>query len=231
MQPYFFPYLGHFSLIAACDQWIVFDITQYTPKSWMNRNRILHPNQGCKWLTVPLANGSIHIRTEEARLLDPIAARDSVLGHLSHYRRAPHYAAVRELVAEAFTEDSSLVRLNARALQAVCRYIGLPFPHRICSEIDLPLRSGLGAGDWAREICAALGAKSYVNPIGGRALFDPASFTARGIELDFLQADTFTYDTGRFGFEPNLSVLDALMWNRPETVRAAVERYRLVPAT
>jgi hypothetical protein len=30
MQPYFFPYLGHFALIAAVDEWVVFDVTQYT---------------------------------------------------------------------------------------------------------------------------------------------------------------------------------------------------------
>ena len=71
MQPYFFPYLGHFSLIAAADEWVVFDVTQYTPSSWMNRNRILHPVRGWKWLTVPLANGSIHIRTEQAKSPTP----------------------------------------------------------------------------------------------------------------------------------------------------------------
>jgi hypothetical protein len=46
MQPYFFPYLGHFGLIAAVDQWIVFDVTQYTPKTW-NRNPSLHPDTSC----------------------------------------------------------------------------------------------------------------------------------------------------------------------------------------
>ena len=25
MQPYFFPYLGHFALIDAVDKWVVFD--------------------------------------------------------------------------------------------------------------------------------------------------------------------------------------------------------------
>jgi hypothetical protein len=46
MQPYFFPYLGHFALISQCEKWVVFDITQFTPKSWMSRNRVLHPKQG-----------------------------------------------------------------------------------------------------------------------------------------------------------------------------------------
>jgi hypothetical protein len=68
MQPYFFPYIGHFSLIAACDEWVVFDLTQYTPRTWLNRNRIRHPCGGAKWLTVPIAGSSIRLRIHEARL-------------------------------------------------------------------------------------------------------------------------------------------------------------------
>ncbi len=68
MQPYFFPYLGHFALIAHTDAWVVFDISQYTPKTWMNRNRVLHPTDGWTYVTAPLSNSSIHIKIRfEAR--------------------------------------------------------------------------------------------------------------------------------------------------------------------
>lgn len=82
MQPYFFPYLGHFALIASTDAWVVFDITQYMPKTWMNRNRILHPKESWNYISVPLSNSSISIRTSEARVLDLAKACDSVLGML-----------------------------------------------------------------------------------------------------------------------------------------------------
>ncbi|MBK6282548.1 MAG: WbqC family protein [Draconibacterium sp.] len=42
-QPYFFPYLGYFSLISAVDKFIFFDTSQFNRKSWMTRNRILKP--------------------------------------------------------------------------------------------------------------------------------------------------------------------------------------------
>ena len=38
MQPYFFPHLPHFALIDQTDRWVVLDVTQYTPQTWMNRN-------------------------------------------------------------------------------------------------------------------------------------------------------------------------------------------------
>lgn len=228
MQPYFFPYLGHFSLVAACDEWIVFDVSQYTKRSWMTRNRVLHPGGGWQWVGVPLAQASMHMRTADAQLLDPAGACRRLLGQLSHYRRAPHHAAVAGLVEEVFAgAGSSLVELNVRGLAAVCRFIGLPFRYRVASALDLDLPPEPGAGGWAPGICSALGATDYVNPAGGQGLFDPAEFARRGIGLQFLQAWPFAYGTGRFRFEAGLSILDVLMWNEPGAVLDAVRDYAL----
>jgi len=41
MQPYFFPYLGYFSLIKYVDKFILLDEVQYIRHGWINRNRIL----------------------------------------------------------------------------------------------------------------------------------------------------------------------------------------------
>lgn len=235
MQPYFFPYPGHFALIAHCDEWVVFDITQYTPKTWMNRNQVLHPNGGPNWMSVPLTNGSISITTAQARVADLVGTCTSVLGKLSHYRRqAPYYAAVEAIVLESFAlpeGDDSLVHLNVRGLDAVCRYLGLAFKRRIASSLALDLPVGLGPGEWALEICSRLGADCYLNPSGGRALFDPAAYRARGVELCFLLHEGLEYPQGRYPATPGLSILDALMWNPPERVREALtSRSRVIQA-
>lgn len=230
MQPYFFPYVGHFSLIAACDEWVVFDVCQYAKRGWMNRNRILHPTGGWQWVTVPLSQAGMGMRTDAATLLEPGETCRRVLGQLSHYRAAPYFEAVREVVRGVFQDGgTSLVSLNVRGLAAVCRHIGLPFRYRVASALGLALPDAPGAGGWAPAICAALGATAYVNPIGGRVLFDPLEFERRGIELGFLDARPFEYRTGRFGFEPGLSMLDVLMWNAPETVLEAVRSFEMVP--
>ncbi len=224
MQPYFFPYLAHFSLIAAVDRWIVFDTSQYTKQSWMTRNRVLQPGGGWQYVSLPVANGSMSIRTKDVLLADVAATRARVLGRLSHYsRRAPYYAAVVRLVEKAFdSRDASLVELNLRGLRAVCRYLNLPFDMAVLSRMDLRLPEHLGAGEWALEICSALGADSYVNPVGGRALFDPAAFTERGIELRFAETAPFEYQPRDLPYEPGLSVLDVLMWVPPEQVLAGL---------
>jgi len=222
MQPYFFPYLGHFALIAHTDAWVVFDITQYTPKTWMNRNRILHPVTGWNYVTVPLSNSSINIKTHEARVLDVAATHKSILGKLSHYRhRAPYFNGVVKIVNEVFAslKNDSLVSLNTQTLRVVSNYLDIPFRMQVCSELNLPLPTDLAPGEWALEISSQLGASGYVNPVSGGQLFDPSRFRARNISLHFLQFDTFVYETPPYQYERDLSILDVLMWSHPKIVR------------
>jgi hypothetical protein len=226
MQPYFFPYLGHFALIANVDAWIVFDITQYTPKTWISRNRVLHPSSGANWVSVPLRNSSISIKIGEARVLDLAAAAKSTLGKLSHYRRkAPYARQVEEIVESTFATEgigNSLVGVNVAGLDTVCAYLGIPFRRTICSKMNLRLPDHLGPGEWAPAIASLVGAETYVNPIGGRALFKTADFEKRSVRLEFLRTEDFVYETRPFAFIPNLSILDVLMWNSPEVVRGAL---------
>lgn len=57
MQPYFFPYLGYFQLMASVDTWVFFDDIQFVNKGWVNRNRILHPDPAKGWQYMDRASG------------------------------------------------------------------------------------------------------------------------------------------------------------------------------
>ncbi|MEO6307300.1 MAG: WbqC family protein [Nitrospiraceae bacterium] len=227
MQPYFFPYLGHFSLIASVDKWIVFDVTQYTPKTWMNRNRILHPKVGWQYVTVPLLNSSISIKTAEAKVLKFPETKQSIIGKLSHYKRtAPYFYQVNKVVQQAFdgSLDDSLVSLNVSALRVVCDYLKIPFPYQICSKLELEYLPKLGAGEWAPYICQMLGASEYVNPAGGQDIFDISVFRQRGITLYFAEFAEFKYMTHSYSYEPNLSIIDVMMWNSPQDIVAGLKQ-------
>ncbi len=123
MQLYFFPYTGYFALVAASDTWVVFDTAQYTPKTWMNRNRVLAPRSGWRWVTVPVRHGTRSARIHEVEVADPARAEQSVLGALSHYRRhAPNWRAVEDLVRRTFgaLRRPSLTDLDVAGLAASC---------------------------------------------------------------------------------------------------------------
>ncbi len=215
MQPYFFPYLGYFQLMLAVDRWIAFDIVKYNRKSWMNRNRVLHPEHGWQYVSVPVraAEGE---PISTAKMLDAPAAMRRILGQLGHYRgKAPYFGQVCGLVEAAFATVASdgIADLDMRSLVVVCEYLDIPLDWSSCSAMGLDLPAIEHAGQWALEICSALGATRYVNPPGGRGLFRPREWSARGIELRFLNPARMVYATDPYSYVEDLSVLDVLMWN------------------
>lgn len=221
MQPYFFPYSGYFALIAKTDRWVVFDVTQYTPRTWMNRNRILHPKEGWQYVNLPLKKAGQSIRILEAESVDVAKARDTILGQLVHYKKhAPFYEEVRKIVLDSMSgRHSFLTDVCVDGLVSVCNYLDIPFNYAVCSREKMPLDGVISPGGWALEISRFLGAQEYFNPIGGRELFDPVEFEKYGIRLNFVPPPEFKYSTGPFQFVEHLSILDVLMWNSPKAVK------------
>jgi len=231
MQPYFFPNLAHFSLIAATDKWVVFDTPQFDRKGWMNRNRILKRNGGWKYVRVPILKASRETSIREIRLDPHVDALSLFLRNLDAYsdRHAPNVAAVQDVIREGFRGlGSSLVELNVNCLSAVCSYIGLKFEYQIFSRMELGVDPASTAGEWAPRISQALGATCYINPIGGRDLFSSGDFLKAGVEVAFLKAVEKSYGQGSSApFINGLSVVDALMFLSAAEVRELVNCYKL----
>jgi hypothetical protein len=228
MQPYFFPYIGYYALIARTDRWVVFDVVQYNARSWMNRNRVLHPRTGWQYVGVPVHHAPKGTPIHDISLQDKDAALARLLGQIEHYRRhAPHFPAVVELVRGAFarTPTNRLVDLNVATLAATCDYLGVAFDESLCSEMNLHLEGIEHAGQWALRISAQLGASTYLNPPGGRDIFRPAEWAAAGIAIGFVDPPPLRYDCRPYAFVEHLSILDVLMWNRPDTVAAALREH------
>jgi len=214
MQPYFFPYLEHFRLLAACDQWIVFDTVKYQRRSWMNRNRIINREHGWSYLSVPVRHAHADEPVCATSLAPDSRWRERIQGALRVYAHsAPFYDETNALIEELLApECNKLVDLNVRALAGVCRALDIATPIKRLSELSLDLPQDCGPGEWALHIARALGASEYRNPAGGRELFDRTRFEAAGIELSFHEHRTLQYSTGPFEFVPDLSVIDVLMW-------------------
>jgi hypothetical protein len=228
MQPYFFPYIGYFELIAGTEKWVVFDVVQFNQKSWMSRNRILHPENGWQYISIPVKKSPHGTPINEISLNDKIAGLARLRGQLDHYKkRAPHFSDVMDVIDAAFSIDSDkLVDLNVKALDSVCDYLGIGFDYSLCSEMDLELDMVEQPGQWALEICKQMGASEYLNPPGGKNIFRQSEWDAAGIRLSFNEMPDFSYRCEPYEFIENLSIIDVLMWNDPNIVAKALQRRR-----
>jgi len=230
MQPYFYPYIGYFQLIQAADRFILFDDVQYIRHGWINRNRILKPGEGFQYIIMPLAAHSRETLIKDIQLADADKNKDKILRQLEHYKKtAPYYKTVRSLMGDCFANpQNSLVAMNAYNLKAVCDYIGLNFKVEISSQMNFGYSQVQDAGEWALRICEQLQAKEYINPEGGRELFDDGKFEKSNIRLQFLQPVVKEYDQRRSHFEPGLSIIDIMMFNEPAGIKQLINDYQLV---
>ncbi len=233
MQPYFAPYLGYYALAHYVDRWVFFDTVQYIRHGWINRNRILKPREGWQYVTVPVRKQPRETAIRDIVIDDSSEWRRRLFGQLTHYKkRARYYDDVVECLHAALDlEEPSLARLNARVLATTFQYLGVEFRYEFFSEMDLSLGEIHHPGDWALEISKALGASEYLNPPGGKEIFDAEAFARATIPLTFLRSPLPAYSQRRDDFIPGLSILDALMFNAPETIRSMLAQVELETAT
>jgi len=224
MQPYFFPYPGYFNLIAQCDKWVVFDVTQYIRHGWMNRNRILHPNEGWQYIVVPVIKHPRETAICDIHISNNLNWSEKILSQIGHYKKvAPFYDETVTFLKDCFTEKKdSLVSLNIELLQKTCAYIGIEFDFQVASQLPIDHKLIQGPGDWALIISKMLGASEYINPPGGAHLFDESAFKSAGIKLTIQQYEDMSYSCPGYDPVPGLSIIDVLMWNSPDSIKAYV---------
>ncbi len=227
MQPYFFPYIGYFQLIAAVDLFVVYDNIQYTKKGWINRNRILLNDHDITF-SLPLKKDSDSLNVNE-RILATGFKAEKLLAQISGaYRKAPYFTQTMLLLEPIlFHKAINLFDFLHNSLIKTAAHLEISTPIKISSEI--PINHALKSQDKVLAICKAVGADSYINTIGGQELYSKPIFLQEEIILQFMQTLPFNYEQFGQHFVPWLSIIDVLMFNPVPAVKSAIaHNYRLI---
>lgn len=228
MQPYLFPYLGYFQLIAAVDKFVFYDDVAFINRGWINRNRILIDGKA-RLFTVPLGQASQNRLICEIELSAAEYPRwkNKFLRTIdAAYSRAPQFRPTRALLHAVLGCGARTIgELARRSVVAVSTTLGLAT--RIESTSMAYENGHLKAQERILDICARERTTLYVNPPGGRVLYTPEEFATRGMQLRFIRSRLPEYPQLGHPFVPALSILDVLMFNPLETVRGMMTEYDL----
>ena len=220
MQPYFSPYIGYWQLIAAVDVFVVYDNIKYTKKGWINRNRFLRHGVEAAF-SLPLRKDSDFLDVNQRFLADSFDREDLLNRFREAYRKAPEFSSVMSLLEGIVRNPvSNLFEYNLASIRAICDFLGIKTPLLVSSTIDCD--HSLKSAERVQAICKALGADTYVNPVGGMELYSKEDFTQNGIDLKFLKALPFEYSQGGSPFVPWLSIVDILMFNNKTVINEKI---------
>lgn len=227
MQPYVFPYLGYFQLIAAADVFVLSDDLQYIRSGWVNRNRILDKNEA-RMITFPLKRDRFELGINQRQLCDNFndEAERLIKVIIHNYSRAPYFAHVMPLLERLIRfPDHNLALYIEHSIRALCAYLHIETPMHRAS--DLKMAGLLDKQDRVIETAKLFGATLYINPIGGTALYDQEYFAQHDLALRFIKMNDIAYRQYRRPFVSNLSIIDVLMFNSVEKIQGLLPCYSL----
>ena len=229
MQPYFFPYIGYWQLMDAVDTYVIYDDVNYINRGWINRNRILF-NGKPRYFNLPMHGSSQNKLINEIEVDKDEILRDRNLSILKEaYHKAPYFDEIYPIITEILNSDAdNVASFIADSFRILCFYLGITTERILSSEIDKD--SSLKGEDKIIDICKALGAKHYINAIGGVELYHEDIFRSNGIEISFLKTKDIKYRQFDNEFENSLSIIDIMMFNSMEETRAMLKKCEIIPA-
>lgn len=209
VQSNYIPWKGYFDMIAAVDEFILFDDMQYTRRDWRNRNQIKTP-QGLLWLTVPVkVKGKYFQKIRETE----IDGADWAAGHwkalYQNYSRAPYFAEIAAWLEPLYLNEhyTNLSPLNRRFIEAVCSYLGIPT--KLSNSWDYVMIDG--RTERLADLCAQAGGTEYVSGPAAKDYIEEVVFAERGIKLTWFDYAGYPEYPQLWGeFTHGVSILDLL---------------------
>ena len=228
MQPYMFPYIGYWQLISAVDEFVLLDDVNYIMRGFINRNSIL-VNQKPYTFSIPIKKASQNKLIMETQLNFSEREKEKFLKRIElAYKKAPYFSEAMPVLENIICNSQiDLTDYVLYQILSICKYLGISLNIKKSSEIKKD--NSLHAQERIIEICKKMEADTYINPSGGRKLYDSERFTQEGIKLKFLDVDFNSIEYKQFEHQyiPNLSIIDIMMFNSVDEIKKILKKFDL----
>lgn len=207
LQSNYIPWKGYFDIIAAVDEFIFFDDSQFTKNDWRNRNFIKTPS-GLQWLSVPVGQ-NINRRICDVSISNNAWQEKHWKTIRSNYARAKYFKEVSAFLEPLYLGQyyRNLSTLNQALIQAICTYLD------ITTVISNSLEFDRVEGKCERlvSLCQQAGASIYLSGPAARSYLDERLFNEAGIKVEWFDYSGYPTYPQLWGlFTHGVSIIDLL---------------------
>lgn len=207
LQSNYIPWKGYFDMIAAVDEFIIFDDAQFTKNDWRNRNQIKTP-KGIEWISVPVGQ-DISRKINEVMLNDIRWQKKHWKTFQANYSKAPYFKEIAVWLEPLYMnmEHKTLSALNRAMIESICDYLKIKTRITDTSVYDLHEDKT----QRLVKICQALECDEYISGPAAQDYMDESKFENANIKLTWFDYSSYPKYSQLWGeFVHGVSILDLL---------------------
>ncbi len=216
LQSSYIPWKGYFDIIASVDEFIIYDVVQFTRRDFRNRNLIKTPN-GLTWLTIPTINkGYYKSSINSIKIQGDLWKKKHWKSINFYYAKSPFYREIRDLIKPIYCEKNFkyLSNLNIELIKLICSYLKIDTPIKESNDFIL----NDGKNERLIGICKACSADYYLTGPSAKEYISTDLFESKGIKVEFMDYSNYNEYEQLWGlFEHKVSILDLLFNCGPES--------------
>ncbi|MGZ4994182.1 MAG: WbqC family protein [Methylobacter sp.] len=209
VQSNYIPWKGYFDMIAAVDEFIIYDDVQFTKNDWRNRNKIKTPT-GIQWITIPVRQEKLGQKISQTKVSDRRWAEKHWKSLKQNYSRAEGFSTYSSAIAETYQEASELEFLsdiNLLFLRTICKLIKIQTTISICTDYTL-------VGDRITRLvnlCEQASANVYLSGPAAKSYLEEDAFIKSGVTVEWMNYTGYReYPQLYPSFEHGVSIMDLL---------------------
>ncbi|MDP3009539.1 MAG: WbqC family protein [Methylococcales bacterium] len=209
LQSNYIPWKGYFDMIAAVDEFILYDDVQFTKNDWRNRNKIKTPS-GVQWLSIPVRQERLDQKISETKVSDRRWADKHWKTIKQNYSRAEGFSTYSSIIAETYQQASELEFLsdiNLLFIRTICKLANIQTTISLCTDYNL-------IGDRMSRLvslCEQASASVYVSGPAAKSYLDEDAFLKFGITVEWMDYSGYKeYPQLYPPFEHGVSMIDLL---------------------
>ncbi|MDF2511036.1 MAG: hypothetical protein K0S04_902 [Herbinix sp.] len=214
-------------MLNAVDKYVIYDDVNFIKGGWINRNRILN-NGSIVYFNVQMSGASSFKLINEIGVCNDAAIINKHLRIIeAAYKNAPYFFIVYPIIKDILEcTESNLASYLVYSIKRIGSYLDINTELIISSSLNK--NNALKAQDKVIDICKILGATEYYNAIGGHELYSNQKFLENNIKLKFVKTNNIEYTQAGQIFQPNLSIIDVMMFNSAEDIKRMLKCFELI---
>ena len=209
LQSNYIPWKGYFDLIAAVDEFIIYDDMQFTKRDWRNRNKIKTPN-GDQWITVPVeVKGKYFQSIRETKIVND----GWNLAHWKslefNYKKAPFFSEIAAIIEPIFTiaNAETISELNLKFISVISDYLGIKTKISMSWDYDIVE----GKTERLAALCKQVEASEYVSGLAAKNYLDEKVFADLDVGVTWFDYEGYPEYPQLWGeFTHRVTILDLL---------------------